>query len=88
MLTVQHPHVFDMDVFYERHLAGVLAYTTHGDAVGAVAVHVSDNEICVVGFGREAIIAYVYPGSLDVDVGDIEGVEKVAVLWGSFCGVG
>lgn len=88
VLSVQHPHVLDVHVPDEALLSGVLPDAAHADAVGPVAVHVSYDKVGAVGLGTEAVVADIDPGTFDVDVFDVEGVEKVRVLWESGCVVG
>jgi hypothetical protein len=80
MLAVQHPEVLNDNVLDERHLALVLAKRSNGLTVSTIAVHSVNMNISGVALGRKAIITDVNPSALNLDMLDVERVEKVSVL--------
>ena len=77
---VRHADVVDVDVGDEVGFARVLAEGSDGDAVGAVAGEVLDDDGGGVGFEGDAVVAVVDGGVLDRDRGAAVGVPAVGVL--------
>ena len=77
---VEHADILDQDTLHDIRLADILPQRADGDAVGAVAMHILDEDGGRVGFEGDAVVAVIDGRVLDCDGRGAVRVPAVCVF--------